>query len=149
AIPTPVAGRPGTLQPNYPAPGYPSGSPAAVTWPFKKPPFYSMIDYDGIQDTGAASGSLQTRNTAGMPTFTSNAFPNFDTLAGYDFAKGPLPSGRYELTDHPLYYNFFKPSTPGGADDRMFGLSNLEALLRYGDTGVSAMTSELFRLCPW
>jgi hypothetical protein len=120
-----------------------------VTWPFKKPPFYSMIDYDGIQDTGAASGGLQTRNTAGMPGFTSNAFPNFDTLAGYDFGKGPLPSGRYELTDHPLYYNFFKPSTPGGADDRMFGLSNLEALLRYGDTGVSAMTSELFRLCPW
>ncbi len=36
---------------------------------------------------------------------------------------------------------------PAG-DDRLFALSSLEALLRYGDTGSPALTSELFRLCP-
>src|SRR5262249_39000036 len=32
--------------------------------------------------------------------------------------------------------------------NRVFGVSNLEAALRYGDTGSSALTSDLFRLCP-
>src|SRR5262249_29425418 len=36
--------------------------------------------------------------------------------------------------------------SPG--NDRRFPLSNMEALLRYGETGTHALTSDLFRLCP-
>src|SRR5207302_5247586 len=49
-----------------------------------------------------------------------------------------------ERIHHPNLYNAFRPALP----DRAFALSSMEALLRYGDTGSAALTSELFRLCP-
>jgi hypothetical protein len=55
---------------------------------------------------------------------------------------------------YPSYYNYFDPSgwtsysKYGWAPkDRRFGPSHMEALLRYGDTGSPALTSDLFRLC--
>src|SRR5262249_30289230 len=68
----------------------------------------------------------------------------------------PLQAGRYGSTSqlgsgwpatrisNPWLYNVFLPAD----GDRVFALSNLEALLRYGDTGSSPLASELFRLCP-
>ena len=35
-----------------------------------------------------------------------------------------------------------------GAQDRIFDVSHLEALLRYSDTGSPALSSDLFRVCP-
>jgi hypothetical protein len=56
---------------------------------------------------------------------------------------------------YPSYYNYFCPngwtsySKYGWAPkDRRFGPGHMEALLRYGDTGSPALTSDLFRLCP-
>src|SRR5262249_50650770 len=49
--------------------------------------------------------------------------------------------------------NFFNPQSndttilPPG-NDSVFPISNMEALLRYGDTGSPALTSDLFRLLP-
>src|SRR5205823_3886303 len=43
-----------------------------------------------------------------------------------------------------LLANVFRPA----GDDRVFMASHLEALLRCGDTGSPALTSDLFRLCP-
>src|SRR5262249_19205249 len=49
-----------------------------------------------------------------------------------------------ERTNHPLLYNVFRPA----GDDRVFSVSNLEALLRHGDTGSQALACELRLLCP-
>src|SRR5262249_20755161 len=57
---------------------------------------------------------------------------------------------------NPTQYNFFDPSVNsyyiGGVlrnlQDRRFDPYNMEALLRYGDTGSPAMASDLFKLCP-
>jgi hypothetical protein len=60
----------------------------------------------------------------------------------------PPQRGRYGPASpersQPWLYNVFQPA----GNDRVFALSNMEALLRYGDTGSPALTSELFRLCP-
>src|SRR5262249_41350228 len=79
-------------------------------------------------------------------------FPQMDPVNGFASAA----SGSQELVNHPLAYNMFRPvpyppmnsNYPNLEDDRVFGVSNMEALLRYGDSGAPALTSELFRLCP-
>src|SRR5205823_5514445 len=47
-----------------------------------------------------------------------------------------------ERLNHPSLFNVFQP----GLEDRRFRSSNMEALLRYQETGSQALTSELFRL---
>ena len=53
--------------------------------------------------------------------------------------------------NHPMLYNFFMPNN-SYYDQRTRGLhfqvSNMEALLRYGDAGSPCLTSHLFLLCP-
>lgn len=104
--------------------------------PFGKlPPFYSRVDFDGCNE---GAGGVPTAPVA-FPGFGASAFSCFPSYpAGYGNASVP------ERTDHPSLYNVFQPSQ----DDRSFALSNLEALLRYGDKGSPALSSELFRLCP-
>jgi len=70
----------------------------------------------------------------------------------------PYYSGNYDggvfaspCRNHPLLYNFFMPAQSyyyPGPQDRAFGVGTLEALLRYGDRGSPALTSDLFRCCP-
>jgi hypothetical protein len=93
--------------------------------------FYGPFDYDGANEAAnnGASGQLT------LPAATS-AFPTYG--AGYGSGSAA------ELQAHPLVYNFFSPA----GDDRTFRWWDLEALLRYGDTGSPALTSELFQLCP-
>src|SRR5262249_48516461 len=55
----------------------------------------------------------------------------------------PWPCRHYYLVHPPSLYNPLQP-----APQRSFALSNMEALLRYGDTNSPALTTELFRLCP-
>jgi hypothetical protein len=92
--------------------------------------FYSSFDYDGANETNqyGASGRIA------LPAGTS-AFPTFGL--GYGSASNA------ELQKHPSTFNFFTPT-----GDHVFGWWDLEALLRYGDTGSAALTSELFQLCP-
>lgn len=80
----------------------------------------------------------------GIPA--TSCFPYYDHEGNdSDLNGGPIHS------NHPLLYNFFAPAQsyyhPGSAD-RHFGISNLEALLRYGDRGSPALTSQLFLCCP-
>lgn len=56
---------------------------------------------------------------------------------------------------YPSYYNYFDPAgwtayaKQGWAPkDRRFPFSDMESLLRYGDTGSPALVSDLFKLCP-
>src|SRR5262249_42575866 len=65
-------------------------------------------------------------------------FPAVPARAGYGNGSAA------ERADHPLLYNPLQPD----ARDHAFALSNLEALLRYGDTGSPTLTSALFPLCP-
>ncbi len=120
--------------------------------PMTPPPFYAQVDFDGHHER-AASGRIQLPGD-GAPALS--CFPYFnlppyrlplppETLRGYGHAPPRLPDQeRLERVGHPLLYNVFRPS----GRDRVFALSNMEALLRYGDTGSPALTSELFRLCP-
>jgi hypothetical protein len=92
---------------------------------------YAPVDFDGSQENN------QRQPTAPLilPDFPL-CFPSLP--AGYGNASDA------ECKDHPSLYNPGKPTLP----DRSFALSNIEALLRYGDTGSPALTSELLRLCP-
>src|SRR5262249_25099580 len=70
----------------------------------------------------------------------------------------PSYSGNYDgwyygssCRNHPLLYNFFMPQNSyynPGTKGKHFQVSNMEALLRYGDKGSPALSSDLFYLCP-
>jgi hypothetical protein len=116
------------------------GAPGGRAPPGRPMHFYSELDFDGGNETtGGPSGPLLLPGF-GAPPFSP--FPSFLTPAGGDagYGNGSAPERR----GHPLLFNPFRPA----GDDRTFALSNLEALLRYGDTGSAALTSDLFRLCP-
>jgi hypothetical protein len=106
--------------------------------------FYAPADFDGSREL--ATGNPRT---VGRPTLPLDlpgsgltrpylCFPALPTRAGYGDGSAAERAG------HPLLYNPFQPDP----HDHAFALSNMEALLRYGDTGSQALTSELFRLCP-
>jgi hypothetical protein len=109
--------------------------PGARAGAIRRPHFYAQVDYDACQEqAGFVPSAGLLLPGAGAPPW--QCFPLFP--AGYGNGSAA------ERTDHPLLYNFFRPA----GDDRRFAASNLEALLRSGDTGSEALTSELARLCP-
>jgi hypothetical protein len=125
-----LPGRYGGPAPAGQPPG-PALPPNNVAAGFPPPHFYAQVDYDGWNElAGVASKALN------LPGGTSNCFPTYP--GGYGNGSAA------ERTDHPLLFNFFQPV----GDDRVFPASQMEALLRYGDTGSPALTSVLFRLCP-
>lgn len=99
------------------------------------PKAYAPVDFDASnQDSnGEQSGPLVLTPRPGYQSFP-------DPPAGYSYG-GKLET---ERVDHPNLYNPFAPTRP----DRSFSLSNMEALLRYGDTGSPALTSEIVGACP-
>ncbi|MCI0462448.1 MAG: hypothetical protein L0Z62_36315, partial [Gemmataceae bacterium] len=109
--------------------------PGTVAASGLRPHFYAQVDFDGGNESagGVPTGPLQLPGL-GMPP--GAYFPTFPP--GY--GNGAPTEG----TDHPLLANIFQPL----GDDGFFPPTDLEALLRYGDTGSPALTSELFRLCP-
>ncbi|MCI0461853.1 MAG: hypothetical protein L0Z62_33295 [Gemmataceae bacterium] len=104
------------------------------------PHFYSQVDFDGCNEQARQPSGRLLLPGLGAPPLSS--FPSFLTPTG-DYA-GYGNRSPAERRDHARLYDVFQPR----GDDRRFALSNMEALLRYGDTGSSALTSELFRLCP-
>jgi hypothetical protein len=110
--------------------------------------YYGKLDYDGCQFAGgtytATGGPLQLPNPA---SGSYSPFPTFPT-PGYDNGSQTNPGG--ELLQHPLLYDYFASSKlpPNNGPNRAFRASQMEALLRYGDTGSPALNSELFQLCP-
>lgn len=102
-----------------------------------KGPFYSRTDFDMDWPYGI---------TFRAPGGTTSCFPDLQYW-------NPYSNGNfYETQSHPLMYNFFDPPNNymygATMQDRRFGPSHLEALLRYGDKGSPALTSDLFKLCP-
>jgi hypothetical protein len=93
------------------------------------------VDYDACQEQGGFVLSDPLR-LPGRGAPAARCFPLFP--AGYGNGSAA------ERTDHALLYNFFRPAR----DHRVFALSNLEALLRHGDTGTDSLISELPSLCP-
>jgi uncharacterized protein (TIGR03118 family) len=103
------------------------------------PHTYAQVDFDGANEgPGGAPTQRWTLPGAGGPPLS--CFPTFPAGYGNGFDGPPHP----ECWEHPLLSDPFLRT----GDDRAFAASNLEALLRYGDTGAGAFTSELLQLCP-
>jgi hypothetical protein len=122
----------------YGADGRPGAAASAA--PFgPRPHSYAQADFDAANEGpgGRPTGRFLLPGR-GAPALT--CFPSFP--AGYGNGRGGRPGT--ELWQHPRGYNVFRPA----GDDRRFALSNLEKLLRHGDTGSEALTSELVQLCP-
>src|SRR5262249_6352705 len=116
------------------------GVPGDLAPPGPVPHFHSQVDFDGYNEaTGGPSGPLLLPGPGGV---LLSCFPSFLDPRGGPSGYGNR--GPAERRGHPLLYNVFRPA----GDKRAFGVSNLEAALRSGDPGSSALTSALFRLCP-
>jgi hypothetical protein len=115
--------------------GGPGLAPNNVAPPGPTLRFYNAIDFDGCNDGtgGAATAAI------GLPGFGAPPMSCFPT-----YPPGYGNASLRERTDHPLVYNPFAPT----GDDRAFPVMNVEALLRYGDTGSPALSSEFLGLCP-
>lgn len=119
----------------------PSASDLAASG--RTPHFYSQVDFDSSRQNDTASGRFSIPGSVGYNGGLS-PFPVYAAGTGWDNGI----TG--ERQNHPLLYDVLMPRLAGNRneDDRRFALSNMEALLRYSDTGSPAMTSELFQLCP-
>ncbi len=127
-ISDPNESRVGPVQPGrYGVKVLPGGADRSWITP---PHLYARVDYDECD-----SGSGQRTAPVNLQNGT-NCFPKY--LNGFDDYK---PA---ERADHPSVYNVFQPV----AGQRRFPVSDMEALLRFGDTGSPFLTSELLRLCP-
>jgi hypothetical protein len=102
----------------------------------KVPQFYAPIDFDGSNEEASGTPSHQVTLPGIFPSAPYQCFPTVP--AGYGNCSDT------ERTNHPKLYNPFQPT----GLDQSFALSNMEALLRYGDTGSPGLTSDVFRLCP-
>lgn len=125
------------------------GSPGTQADPpdkFHSPPrFYGQFDYDACKEQYQLSGQFKPDPAIPPPQAPTGPYSCFPPLNQTGYTSGNdtgMPPD--ELTDHPRLWNIFQPK--GG--DRLFDLSNLEALLRYADTNSPGLTSDLFRLCP-
>src|SRR5205823_14131856 len=72
------------------------------------------------------------------PTNAPANFP-FPFFPGASYSNGDP----YERLNHPLLSGYFQQT----GDDRSFPISNMEALLRYGDVGTDSLRSEIISLC--
>jgi hypothetical protein len=145
----PGAGNLLPLQGRYGADNIP-GDPTlpSATLPGNPPPLsphsYAPSDYDGCQYNG---GNYTPTGPITLPTQGSGNYSPFPTFPNPGYDNGSAGAPGTEMWYHPMKYNVFNPRI-GQSDDRRFLPGDLEALLRYGDTGAPSMTSELFRLCP-
>jgi hypothetical protein len=124
--------------------------------------FYSMTDLNGCQDFGVPTAGqpsspliVPTYNATPSPTSPPlSLFPSLLQANGYSDGLNATSPANYpppgsntppiERTWHAYQFNYFRPL----ADDRVFALSNMEALMRHGDTNSPALTSDLYRLLP-
>lgn len=102
--------------------------------------FYAQVDFDGRNRLGGVTPAWELPGPA-VPGGVRAWYPTFG--AGYGNGS------QAERTNHPALFDVFAPvRKEAGNFDRTYPLSNMEALLRYGDTGSLALTSDLFRLAP-
>jgi hypothetical protein len=116
------------------------GVPGASVPPGRPQHFYSQIDFDGYNErANAPSGALLL---PGFGAAATSCFPSYLTATGGYAGYGNRSAA--ERKNHPSLYDSLQPM----GQNRAFPISNMEALLRYGDTNSPALTSDLFRLCP-
>src|SRR5207249_6041091 len=120
-------------QPSISGTGVVGGTPSHV---------YGQVDFDGCWEPNEPNpfngGTFGPSDPIALPTGSTSSFPPTNQKG---WGNGSLD----EHTNHPLLYNYFQPEP---TTDRVFSISNMEALLRYGDTNSHTMSSDLFRLCP-
>jgi hypothetical protein len=102
------------------------------------PPFFSRLAFDASNDDWNGSAPTGISSKVILPRNDKKTFTCFPV-----YQNGYAGTGMERL-NHPLLFNVFQPAP----NDRAFTLSNMEALLRYGETGSPALTSDLFRSCP-
>ena len=119
--------------------GQPTGRSGPMATEALPPHFYAQVDADGHL-AGAVSPRWELPPPRGQRGLRS-AFPVFGHGHGNASAS--------ERTNHPALFDYFSPTRQDArTQDRILAISNMEALLRYGDTGSPALTADLFRLCP-
>jgi hypothetical protein len=121
--------------------------------------FYSQFDYDGSNEGDPAKPYSPTPAFNLLPPMAATQQSCFPAPAP-GFGSGRAPTGPQptpippdELQNHPLLFNPFQPAfypLPTGvpAGDRLFPVSNMEALLRFGDVNGPGLDSDLLRLLP-
>ncbi|HEV3205177.1 MAG TPA: hypothetical protein VGY77_12370 [Gemmataceae bacterium] len=120
--------------PDFPHAANPLANQIAV------PRFYGPIDFDGSQELSNGAPSEQLI----LPDMVFGPLQCFPSVP-LGYASPNLPgSEQGEYSHHPKLFNPLNPFSP----DRAFDLSCMEALLRFGDTGSSGLTSDLFHHCP-
>jgi hypothetical protein len=118
----------------YGADGFPQ-NPGSVAVSGRTAHFYGPLDIDAANEY--ANFGLTTPFALPIKGLTPNStFPTYAPKGG--FGSGSL----LERQHHPLLYDVLAP----GGDDRTFPPSNMEALLRYDETGQGGMNSELLRI---
>jgi hypothetical protein len=147
----------GTTNGRYGTQGFPGSRFLPAADAGNTPHFYGQVDFDADdENNGFGPSSPITLPPAGA--FTS--FPMYNNPMGAGgYGNGflppafvppvpaPPPFPPYERAFHPLIYNYFQPDL-ANSTNQVFGISNMEALLRYGDTNSAGMTSGLLSLCP-
>src|SRR5262249_29955695 len=130
-------GMPGQLG-RYGADGTPGTAGRSASFG-PSPHAYAQVDFDAT-DERARGAPTQAFALPGMGGPPWNCFPSFPPGYGNGSSGRPGTEG----WEHPLLSNPFR----GTGHDRAFAAWNMEALLRDGDTGADALSSELLRLCP-
>ena len=132
----------------FPKGQQPNTAPAGA-----QPHYWGPVDLDGCKEMqgNVPSDRLQTWL---IPFKDGNGvwhLPSFPSVP-----NGYGEGSAQERLNHPQVYNFFNPFQDppapwgtGNANKRnlFFPISNMEALLRYGETNSPGLTSSLFRLC--
>ncbi len=129
--------------------------PLANTAPSGDTPHrWGPVDFDACNETQGfgPSARLQTWLAAWqVPGTTGWGLPSFPAVP-----NGYGGGSQAERQNHPLVFDFFDPfqdpPAPLGTNNPnkrnlVFPVSNMEALLRYGETNSPGLTSALFRLC--
>jgi hypothetical protein len=149
-----------TTQPCYPGSSFRYSAGGGDT-----PHFYGQVDFDGCDEVNQFRPSIAM--TLPVPPSAPGSFTSFPTYnnpattGGYGngvpmtppppppppLTPGPLTFYPDEHYLHPLLYNYFQPDL-GLSTNMAFPISNMDALLRFGDVNSSGLTSDLLRLCP-
>jgi hypothetical protein len=98
------------------------------------PPFFSKLAFDASNDDWNGPAPSGISNKVMLPPNDKKTFTCFPV-----YQNGYAGDGSERL-NHPLLFNVFQPMP----NDRAFALSNMEALLRYGDTGSPALPPTCF-----
>lgn len=121
--------------------------PTNIAAPGTPPHCYAPVDYDGCQLFSPGVRTPSDPLAAFFIQPTLSMLDNTWTLPSCPLRPAGYQDGNnVERQDHPLLYNFFNPQRNGNRSDLAFPISNMEALLRYGETNSAGLTSSLYRL---